>query len=587
MKKQIFIIFSILILIGVITTGALSLSLVRINYINSVEEQLKSNSRLISQVLKSQKIQDEDLNEFTRIYAKEIGARISFIDDNGEVVGDSDIDIDLLENHKDRPEISEALDNRVGVSQRYSKSLDTNMYYVAIPIDDIDSSLSVIRLSVPLKDIFGYTKNLLVNVLISALAGLFIAMILAIRYINRVTYPIEELTRATNSITHGNYGEKVYFKSDDELGLLAENFNVMSVKLRENISELNNSNTNFKAILKSMINGVIALDNNKKIMFINPTAEKMFKIKEEKVKGKYILEVIRNNKLDQDIENLLINHIEGSTEIEINYPETKYMRIYTNSIRLADNPNRKIGILIIIQDITEMRKLERMRKDFVANVSHELKTPLTSIKGFIETLKSGAADQKELRDKFLNIIDIESSRLNSLIEDLLILSDIENNSKTIKHESINVNYTIDEVIEFLSELAKKKNIKIINETKEKLPCVYGNRGWFKQMIINLIDNAIKYTPNGGRVNIKVYTVNNDLIMKIKDTGIGIDDEHIDRLFERFYRVDKARSKAVEGTGLGLAIVKHIVITFDGDIKVRSKINEGTEFEIKIPIENTD
>ncbi|MBS4540072.1 PAS domain-containing protein [Clostridium sp. D2Q-11] len=584
MKKRIFIIFSILILIGVITTGSLSLSLVRLNYINSVEEQLESNSRLISQFLKSQNIEDDDLNIFADTYSKEIGARISFINKEGEVIGDSDINIDLLENHKDRPEISKAYKDKIGVSQRYSKSLDKNMYYVAVPFKDNNSSLAVIRLAVPLKDIAEYTRNLVRNIFISALAGLFIAIILAVRYINRVTYPIEELSKATKSITQGNYGEKVYFQSDDELGLLAENFNIMSTELRANIQELSNSNTNLKAILKSMINGVIALDNYKKIMFINPTAEKMFEIKENEVKGKSLLEVIRNNKLDDDIENLLHDNMESNIEIEINYPITRVMRVYTNPIKLANDPNRKIGVLIILQDVTEMRRLERMRKDFVANVSHELKTPLTSIKGFVETLKAGAANNIELRDKFLNIIDIEASRLNSLIQDLLVLSDIENNKNILNEEDINVNNAINEVVDFLSELAKKKNIEIVNKINGNLPSVYGNRGWFKQMMINLVDNAIKYTTENGKVTIIAYTIDSELIIKIKDTGIGIEKEHIERLFERFYRVDKARSRRVGGTGLGLAIVKHIVIAFKGSIKVKSKINEGTEFKVAIPIE---
>lgn len=584
MKKRIFTIFSILILIGVITTGAVSLSLVRLNYINSVEERLISNSKLISEVLKSQNIEEIDLNNIAKSYSKEIETRITFINKDGEVVGDSDIDIDSLENHKNRPEIAKAFENEIGVSQRYSESLGTSMYYVAIPFSYDSSPSLVVRLAVPLKDIAQYTRNLIKYILISALAGLFIAIILAVRYINRVTYPIVELSKATKSITQGNYGEKVYFESDDELGALAENFNIMSTELRENIRELSSSNTNLKAILKSMINGVIALDNNKRVMFINPAAEKMFQIREKDIKGKYLLEVIRNNRLDEDIERLLQSNVEGEIEIEINHPITKTMRVYTNPIKLAVDPTRKIGVLIIVQDVTEMRKLERMRKDFVANVSHELKTPLTSIKGFIETLKSGAAEKKELRDKFLNIIDIESSRLNSLIQDLLVLSDIENNRRKINKESINTNKAIFEVLEFLSELAKKKDIEIINKVNGNLPAIYGNRGWFKQMMINLVDNAIKYTPEGGKVIITAYTVDRNLIIKIKDTGIGIDKEHIDRLFERFYRVDKARSRRVGGTGLGLAIVKHIVIAFRGNIKVKSKLDEGTEFKISLPIE---
>lgn len=583
MKRRVIIIFSVLILLGVLTTSFLSLSLVRNNYIKSVEEQLKSNSKLINEFLISKDLQDTDLDLLAKKYSENIDSRITFIDIEGNVIGDSEANIETLENHKNRPEVRKAYNNEIGVSKRYSKTLKKDMFYVAIPFSKNNTPLSVIRLALPLKDITEYTQVLLRNILISAFTGLFVAIILAVRYIEKMTYPIEQLTTATKNITKGNYGEKVYFRSDDELGVLAQNFNIMSERLKDNISELSNSNTKLRAILKSMINGVVALDNNKRVMFINPAAEKMFQVKEHDIKGKYLLEIIRNNELDERIEKLIQDNISGNSEIELNQPINRILKIYSNPIKLNEDPTRKIGVLIILQDVTEMRKLERMRKDFVANVSHELKTPLTSIKGFIETLKSGASESEELRNKFLNIIDIEATRLNSLIHDLLVLSEIENNRQKVYKENINVNESLEEVIEILSELAKKKEINIFENINGNLPNIYGNKGWFKQMLINLIDNAIKYTPEKGEVTITAYSVENNLIIKIKDTGIGIKKDHLSRLFERFYRVDKARSRRIGGTGLGLAIVKHIIISFNGKIDVKSKENKGTEFKVTLPI----
>jgi len=585
MKRRVFIIFSILILIGVITTGSLSISLVRKNYIDNIEKRMISNARLINSFLKNNIKSNIDLNEIAEGYAKEIDSRITIIDINGNVVGDSHANIDNLESHINRPEIKKALAGKIGISQRYSNSLNTEMYYVSIPFQQENSNIAAIRLSLPLKYINKYTKKIYMNIIISAFTGLFIAIILAIRYINKLTYPIEQFTKVTRNISKGKYGEKVRINNDDELGILAESFNVMSGELSEKIEELKNSNTNLIAILKSMLNGVIALDTNNNIMYINPSAEKMFSIKNELVKNQSLFEVIKNTKLNGALEDLFYKDNKESIEISINHPLTNILKVYTSPITYQDNPNRKIGTLIILEDITEMRKLETMRKDFVANVSHELKTPLTSIKGFIETLKSGAVEDEQLRNKFLNIIDEETYRLNNLIEDLLILTDIENSKNKIKNEMINPNISINEVIEFLAELAVEKNIQIIDKVNGNLPIIYGNQGWFKQMLINLIDNAIKYTKPNGKIIITAYNVSDQLIISIKDTGIGIKKEYLDRLFERFFRVDKARSKKVAGTGLGLAIVKHIVIQFNGDIKVKSEIGKGTEFKIILPIRN--
>lgn len=585
MKRRVFIIFSILILIGVIATGSLSISLVRKNYIDNIEKRMISNAKLINSFLKNNLNDYIDLNEISEKYAQEIDSRITIIDKNGNVVGDSHANIEDLKSHINRPEIKKALNGTIGISQRYSNSLNTEMYYVSIPFEQENSNIAAIRLSLPLKYINKYTKKIYMNIIISAFTGLFIAIILAIRYINKLTYPIEQFTKVTRNISKGNYGEKVRINNDDELGILAESFNIMSIELSEKIEELKNSNTNLRAILKSMLNGVIALDTNNNIMYINPSAEKMFSIKNELVRNQSLFEVIQNTKLNSDLEDLLYKDNKESIEIYINHPLTNILKVYTSPITYKDNPNRKIGTLIILEDITEMRKLETMRKDFVANVSHELKTPLTSIKGFIETLKSGAVEDENLRNKFLNIIDEETYRLNNLIEDLLILTDIENSKNKIKHEIINPNISINEVIQFLTELAVEKNITIIDKVNGNLPDIYGNRGWFKQMLINLIDNAIKYTKPNGQITITAYNVSDQLIISIKDTGIGIEKEYLDRLFERFFRVDKARSKKIAGTGLGLAIVKHIVIQFNGDIKVKSEMGKGTEFKIILPIRN--
>ncbi|WP_425447001.1 two-component system histidine kinase PnpS [Dethiothermospora halolimnae] len=588
MQKKIFLAFIILVLIGVFTTGFLALNLVKANYLNDIEDKLITNSLLIEEFLREENnFKRDNIDSLANKYSEKIDARVTFINKEGWVIGDSDVDIENLENHKERPEIKEAYDGEIGVSTRHSDSIDRDMLYVAIPFKEKNRELSVIRLSVPMKRLDQYYKTLFRYIVISMFSGLIIAFLLGFRYVNSVTDPIQQLTTATKKIADGNYGEKVYFRTEDELGVLADNFNVMSMKLDNTIDELQESNTKMKAILTSMLNGVIALDNSKKIMFINPTAEKMFNLKEKDVKGKYILEVVRNNILDDLIQNLIKDKVSSKEEIEIFEPEHKIFNVYSNPIALNSNPNIIIGVVIMIQDVTEIRKLERMRKDFVGNVSHELKTPLTSIKGFVETLKQGAGDNKEVRNKFLDILEIEANRLNALIEDLLLLSEIESGNNINRNKVININKSIDDILKVLNEVAKKKDITLIDKVNKNLPQLFGNEGWFKQMLVNLIDNGIKYTPSGGKVIITGYNVKDNLIIKVKDNGMGIEKNHLSRLFERFYRVDKARSRKIGGTGLGLAIVKHIVLSFDGKIDVKSKVGKGTEFIVTLPIKNKE
>lgn len=585
MQKRIFVIFLMLILIGILTTGMLSISLMRVNYIRNIEDKLISNSKLIEVFIKEQENIDKiNFNELADIFSKKIQARITFIDKDGWVVGDSEADINKMDNHGNRPEVIEARQGKIGISKRYSKSLEYEMIYVAIPVDNKSNRLDIIRLSVPLKDISEYYSLMYKYIFLSIIAGLLVAIFVGYRYVRSVTKPIKELTIATRKISGGNFGELVKVRTEDEIGLLADNFNKMSLKLRDTINELLDKNTKLKAILSSMINGVIALDNNKRIILVNPMAEKMLGIKEADVRNKYVSEVLKD--LEENIYELLNTKIQSKFEIEVKEPNSKIFNVYINPIKLTNDPNRVIGVLVIIQDITDIRRLERMRKDFVANVSHELKTPLTSIRGFVETLKSGAVEDKEIRNKFLDIIDIETSRLTNLIEDLLLLSQIENSNEMTKKDIIDVNKSIEEVIQILGGLANKKGVHLIEKVNRNLPYLSGNRGWFKQMLINLIDNGIKYTPEGGTVTVTAYSTKNRLVIKISDTGIGIDEKHLSRLFERFYRVDKARSRKVGGTGLGLAIVKHIVLAFKGEISVKSKVNKGTEFIVSFPLDKS-
>lgn len=580
MQKKINLLFLFSILFGILMVSALTINLVGDNYIKSIENELISNSNLVIEMINQQDIKDYD--EFANRIHEITNARVTIIDEKGVVLGDSVASIEGLENHKYRPEIQKAYDGDIGKSQRYSNTIEEEMYYVALPIEE---KKLVVRLALPLDQIEETNWIFLKQIIIASLFGIVFSLILGFRFLKSMIDPIKELTSMTQSIAQGNYGEKVFIKSNDEIGELANNFNQMSEELEEKILELNERNDETRAILGSMINGIIAINNEKEIMFINESVLNIFNysMKLDEAKGRSIIEFFRNSNLNAKILELLDKKDGDSFEIKINHlTQDKILKIHLNNILSNKNPLRKIGYLIVIQDVTDIRKLENMRKDFVANVSHEIKTPLTSIRGFIETLKEVSADDVDVRQRFLNIIDLESKRLNGLIDDLLVISEIENSNYKSVNEIIDVNQTIEEIELILLELAKKNKIDLkLSRASEYLE-VIGNPRWFKQMLINLIDNAIKYTPEGGKVVLEVSFTSDLCIFRIKDTGIGISPEHLERLFERFYRVDKARSREVGGTGLGLAIVKHAVNNFNGTIDVKSEVGIGTEFIVKIP-----
>ncbi len=591
MKKKIFATYAILLLMGTIITGLLSLSFMRISYLENIEKMLVTNGNLINSLVED-KLGDKtfaqiNFSELAYKYSEEINARVTFVGKDGKVIGDSQVkesELHKIENHLYRPEIQEAIKGEIGISERFSTTVQIDYLYVAIPMKTGGIVYGFTRLAYPLHEINKINLGLIKNIIISVIIGLVIAIPLGYRYLNHITEPIKEITNIARKIANGDYKSRVNVESTDEIKILADTFNFMSHTLNTNISELQDKNTKLKSIISSMKEGLIAVDNNKKIILINSPAKKFFNIDSNDVFGAKVLTVINNQRLKNVLGEMLDKSVADKAEVAVEEPERKTLKIYTESIKLNEDPNRIIGTLILILDVTEMRKLEKMRTDFVANVSHELKTPLTSIMGFIETLKSGAINNEKVRDRFLNIIEIETERLTRLIDDLLTLSDIESNRLNFgKKEKISLNNVIGEISHMAEELAKQKNIKYSYEVEDDLPYLYGSKDWLKQLVLNLLENAIKYTPDGGEVKFFGYQRKNKIFIKVKDTGIGIPKKDIPRLFERFYRVDKARSRKIVGTGLGLAIVKHIVIAFNGEIRVKSEEGKGTEFTVRIPL----
>lgn len=553
-------------------------------YLKQIESSLITECKMINTFISEYDDNSAfDFKRYANVFSEDIGARVTFISESGIVVGDSEVEDDLLgevENHRYREEVKQALNGEIGKGIRKSSTVGIDYMYIAVKFQK-NGQTGITRVAFPLLELKKITNQILSIVLFSSVISLISAIALSIFYSEKVTRPIRNLTDYAHRIADGNYDEKVYIKTGDEIEVLGNTLNEMGERLNITIEQLIANNSKLSSILFSMKEAIIAVDMEYRLIMINHAAKKLFRIDEE-ILGQHILKVIRNNQLHNVFHSILEDQYIGEQEIE--YGED-ILKINTSYIR-SEKDHQKIGVLALIEDITQIKRLENMRKDFVANVSHELKTPLTSISGFLETLQSGAGETAEVRNRFLDIMSIETARLKRLIEDLLILSGIESGSSIKMNEEINVVESIEEVIMLLENEIKKKEVKIVKVfSNNKIIIKSGNSDRFKQMMLNLIDNAIKYSHAKGEVHISAERTKGKVLIRIKDNGIGIPESHLPRLFERFYRVDKARSKKVGGTGLGLAIVKHIVILFDGTIKVESKEGRGTIFTVAIPEKN--
>lgn len=499
--------------------------------------------------------------------------RVTIVSSNGVVIYDSEADAKKMENHLKRPEISNAdkVFGKVEFSIRKSKTLGHYFLYAAKKVK-IYNTLMFIRVSVPLDKVDTILKKVLLNTLKFAVMCIFLGIALAIGISSVLYQPLKGLI---SLISEGLEKFSIQdVKSPKDFRWLSLSFSKMYQLLEEKISESNILRKRLTSLLDSLDIGIIFFDVNKRILTFNRGAENIL---ETNLKvGFSLLECVRVYELFEFLFQQDIN--EKEFEISINN-KTKFLKINKKKISYEDN---KEGILLILNDITFLKKLERIRSDFVANVSHELKTPLTSIKGFIETLKDGAIDDKDVAIKFLNIIEVEVERLVRLINDLLYLSEIENAAMPILEEKVVVKEVVLEIIELLKIKAEKKNIQLDVKVQEGLEMnIY--RDWLKQIFINLIDNAIVYNKENGKVWVTVEKLDNLIVIKVKDTGIGIPEKEIERIFERFYRVDKGRSRKFGGTGLGLSIVKHIVELYGGKVWVESQEGIGSEFTVTIPI----
>lgn len=512
--------------------------------------------------------------------AQQVSTRITVILPSGKVIGDSEKDPATMDNHVDRPEVRQALRGQVGMSRRYSRTLGQDMMYVGIPLKRDADIVGVVRTSVSLASIDEALRSIQIEIVVGGLLIALFAAILSLWVSRRISRPIEEIKKGAERFARGDFECRLPVENPEEIGSLSETMNQMAIELQERIRKMTEQRNELEAVLSSMLEGVIAVDTDEKIISMNQAAGEMLEAHPSQAQGRTIQEVIRN----VDLQTLVAKALSREEPVEedvVLYAEEERM-LNGHSTALYDEDGHRMGALLVLNDVTRLRKLENVRRDFVANVSHEIKTPIAAIQGFVETLRDGAMENREDTERFLGIIQKHVGRLNAIIEDLLSLSRIEQeegNQEIVLSEG-RVRDVLSMAIQISQVKATPMNIRMTLSCREDLMAKI-NPPLLEQAVVNLLDNAIKYSEKDGAVRVEAKQSDGEIVVSVRDEGCGIERRHIPRLFERFYRVDEARSRKLGGTGLGLAIVKHIAQAHGGRVTVESTPGKGSVFNLHL------
>jgi len=524
------------------------------------------------------------IQAFVTRAARPTGARVTLIAPDGRVIGESERGAEALgsiENHRGRPEVRAALDGRVGRDLRTSATLDAPLLYVAQPVADSGRIIGVLRLALPLSAVTSSYAALHQVMLIGGAVALAVALGIGLFVSGRVTRPVVEMQSIARQMSEGNFLVRAPTRSTDEIGTLGRSLNVLAARLREKVQDLEQERAKVTAILDGMVEGVVAVDGHEHILLMNERARAIFGLGAGRGERKPFLEVIRNAELHEVFRESRTAAPGAVVRREINLatPAGRVLQVQALPLELAGDER---GLVMVLHDVSELRRLEQVRTEFVANVSHELRTPLTAVHGYLETLLGGALEEPEHARRFLEIVFRHTERLGRLINDLTDLSNIELGKVTLRLEPVDLHEVVDSVVEIIEPRATSGGVDVANLVETRLGAVKADRDRLVQILINLVDNAVKYTPRGA-VRIGAHLTPEGMVeVTVADTGIGIPRADLPRLTERFYRVDRARSRELGGTGLGLAIVKHLVAAHGGELAIESDLGAGTTVRFTLP-----
>lgn len=557
------------------------------------ETSLYNRLKLISRVFATEMVDDlnqEDYDTIQRVCQKlsklkDEHLRMTVILPGGRVVGDS---WKLSkENHANRPEIQKAMRGEVGVGIRTSATVQQSLMYVAVPVyqkgQRNGQPIGVVRASMPLSGIQEGLGQLRSYMAFGLTAVVALVTAVSFFFSRRISGPLEELEQGAQRLAQGEFQHRLPHSEIREINDLADAMNRMAEQWADRVNTILRQQNELDAMLSSMSEGVLAVDRQGSILLLNDSANTLLGVKVEENKGRNVAEVIRKEDLLRFIDMTSTSDCPVEGEVRLHTPTERVLRAHGTTLRDAED--QPIGAMVVLHDITQLRRLENVRRDFVANVSHELRTPITSIKGFVETLLDGALNDHENAERFLDIIARHVDRLDRIIEDLLLLSRVELEPEVSLTETSPIG-PISEVarsaIELCQKTAEDNNMTFEHEMDATLNARMNSR-LLEQAIVNLIDNAVKYSEAETAIKIRVYRDEDEGVIEVIDEGRGIETKHLSRLFERFYRIDKSRSRQLGGTGLGLAIVKHITIAHGGRIDVKSQVGEGSTFSIRLPL----
>jgi two-component system phosphate regulon sensor histidine kinase PhoR len=511
----------------------------------------------------------QDLDSLAKTMGKKTGTRITVVDPDGVVRADTEENPEKMESHRYRPEIFQALQGKAGRSIRLSATVRQKMLYVGLPLEKEGKILGVLRVSFFLKDISHLLSSLKIKIIrIAGVISVFLLLV-AFFFSRSISKPIQELTRASQKVASGDFNIKIFLKNKDELRGLADSFNSMTLNLKTLFLDLEHQKEELNSIISSIQEGLVVIDKTGKILLSNESFKKISQ--NDSPQGKFTWEVVRSPKFNELLKKAKEEKRTCFEEILLN------RKIYLGSAVYLGSQER---IILTLHDITEMKDLERIKKDFVVNVSHELRTPLTAIKGYSETLEGEVSERGQ---EYLRIITKNTDRLIDIVEDLLVLSGLEDKKSPLEIEEVNLKNLAENILKIFEPRARLKGLTLELRTEgQGLSRILADPFRLEQMLINLLDNALKYTEKG-KVSVALIRKENRVVIEVKDTGIGIPEENLPHIFERFYVVDKSRARTLGGTGLGLSIVKHIVLLHKGTISVNSRPGEGTTFTITLPV----
>ncbi len=574
-----------LVLVTTVVVGVLLAQQIENDTKEEARETLRRSALLLRQVVLPY-FQGRDvlpIQDRVRETGPRLGVRLTVIVADGRVVADSRREVGEMDNHADRLEVVEARRSGSGTSSRFSTTISSEMLYHALLIEEDGRVLGFVRTSLPLEIVHERLSGLRFRAVSSAFVAIFVALVFSFFFTRKVTRPLMSLTVAAESIARGNYQDRVHVGTSDEIGDLARSFNVMAQQLRERIDSMTREENKVVTILADMIEGVVAVDRQGRILHINDSAGRILRVIPGRHEGRHLHEVTRVRAVGELLRETLRDGGERRQEVHVTQDAGPRV-IEAHCSPLRDGAGELAGAALVLHDITDLRRLETVRRDFVANVSHELKTPVTAIRGLVETMLDNVDMDAGTRTRFLDKVESQASRLSSLVSDLLTLSRVQSRRQGhVNRERFDLRERALDSERRALVVAEEKGVILESEVAAEPVHVFGDEEGVQKIVDNLLDNAIKYTPKDGSVFLRVGVEGDRVVIVVEDTGIGIEQEDRERIFERFYRVDRARSRALGGTGLGLSIVKHLVAAMGGTIRLDSEIGKGSRFRVEFDV----